>query len=312
MTKIVDFTSWGASVPVIDYKTWRHKTMGQNNMSSIQLSRSPGDETNNTGPFNCANTKFTMTSSIHGTVETSISCQDHMGLNKRHPIKTYTYRDIATAFQPFQQYELWQFSFLYPNALFDLPSIPPSLFQFHYTPVFRNAVQKVKNQWKNQSYASIHIRGGDGIYSEQDWKTLFPRLLNETSRHILEYHYNKKKDPSNTSTYVLLVVSDINGLRKCEKEDNIFQLWKRSEQILQEGLWKNHQIHLDIASATNYSKRVDDLKDMTQSSDTGVFLDQLLAACADISFVASSEVSSSYQQRIRAMRNQTISPCSLK
>ena len=343
MTNIVDFTSWGGDgdddasvVPVVDYETWRNDNKNNNNTNRssmmIELSRRPGDEKNHTGgggaaPFNCANTKFTMNSSLHGIVETSISCQDHIGLKKRNPIKTYTYRDIATTLQPFQPYQVWQFSFLYPNALFDLPSIPPSLFQLHYTPVIRKAVQTIllllqtSNQsWSHhQRYASIHIRGGDGGYAKQDWATLFPNLLNETSRHILEYHYNKKKkDPTSSSssssnttstTYVLLVVSDIKGLQKRDKKDKIFQLWKKSEQIWQEELWKNHQIHMDITSASNYSKQINDLKNMTQSNEAGVYLDQLLAACADISFVASSEVSSTYQQRIRAMRNQTISPC---
>jgi hypothetical protein len=95
------------------------------------MSKHRYDNENRTGPFNYANAKFTMNRSMHGIVETAVSCQDHIRLNRIDPVKTYAYQDIAMTMKAYEKYEVLTFDFLY--ALFDLSSIPTSLFQLQYT-----------------------------------------------------------------------------------------------------------------------------------------------------------------------------------
>ena len=320
MSTVVNHTSW--SVPTIDYDTYhRLRRRYSNNTAewkNVQLSKHLGVKDSKTGPFHCGNTKFTMNTSLHGTVETEVSCQDHIGLKKNHPVKTYTYRDIATTLEQYQaEYQLWIFDFIYPHALFDLPSIPRNLFQLVYTDPFVQAVRQLHTEiFQNRPYASIHIRGGDAGFRKQNWTAVFPVMMNATKTQILEYHHQHQHlDDASTkvdgiSTYGLLVVTDIKGVRMRDMQDSVFQLWRAHELEMVQSLWDEHQINMEVASGSNYSESIlSTLKNATWSFEAGVYLDQLMAVCANISFVASLERSSTFQQRIRQTREQSLRPC---
>jgi hypothetical protein len=335
---------------------WRRLINNNNNnrtRSYKQMSKHRYDNENRTGPFNCANTKFTMNRSMHGIVETAVSCQDHIGLNIIDPIKTYAYQDITTTMKAYEKYEVLTFDFLYPNALFDLSSISTSLFQLQYTLPFRMTVRNLRQQRWRYPYSSIHIRGGDGPYKHlrggdgpykhQNWTKLFPAVLRQMEQHIVEFHRNNNSNNntvllptkhteaslsnsisvSTSHHYALLILSDLPGLRGRRPRDKVFQIWKREEEAVAESLLSDHGITLHIIVPTTssagtgtsddhyYADRVNHLQAVTGSTEAGVYLDQLIVACADISFVGSStEIGSTFQERIHLMRNQSSSsPC---
>jgi hypothetical protein len=340
LTRILDFAheQWNwTTVPVLDYveyldllqrlhdddSTGSRKCLTERHMT-MDLGKDPNTEN---GFFNCLNTRFTFDHSKHLQVETNITCYDHHGLPKNNNLpRTFTYQHIATALQPYEEdYDVWSWNFIYPESLFDTVSIPAEAqLQIHYTQPLQQAAHLLKQSWPGQHYAAIHVRAGDGPFKKQDWNRVFSTSMKMIEESILQYHEKQESlQPSSWTDYTLLVISDSRSLLKrslLNDEDNatafasmtdkneILQKWLVHETKLKAAL-QNHRIRIHVRTRLDYrGGLVTQLQQDLQSQEADVYLDQLLAACADLGF-GYYKSESTYQARIVSMRKQSISPC---
>ena len=285
--------------------------------------------------YNCHFFKYTMNASKHDIEETATTCLDHIGFHRsKHQPHTYKYQHIETSLAKFQDYNLWSFQFIYPSSLFDVDSMPTGLdegaFQVHYTPPIRNAWRKFVESWdkggNRGKYASIHIRGYDGPFKKENWTMVIPNMLETTHQNTLDYlsnsrhHYNAAgnnndhHDTNHNDKYnlTLVVVSDLPLWNK-EKAGPIYPIWKTEIRKFSKMFQKQYSnINFKVVTGGNdvYDNITKTLgTTLGGSYEVGVYFDQLLAACADISFVGSNVNTSSFQTRIQSMRTQASSPC---
>lgn len=327
MTRILDF-NW-TMVQVIDYTDYLKRRERQKlslserrlikDLPAKRSSTHRMDIDGDNGFFNCANTRFTNNKSLHLHEVTNITCQDHLGLNDGEP-KTFTYRHIATALEPYDSYQVWTFQFIFPESLFDTDSMEPA-FQVHYRPIIQQAALKLKHSWPGKHYAAVHIRSADGPFKTQNWDHVFPKSLEIVKESIQDYHKEHVLDKlpvgsrsaQPLTNYTLLIISDSEELNKRtnvtkKNKPALLGKWLRYEAQLERDLLREYNIVLHKRTKASYRLVVEELRQQTSSREADVYLDQQLAACADLGF-GHATPGSSFQQLILSMRQQHKSPC---
>ena len=304
LSDILNVSHWPiTTIDFEDFDLFTHFYTTRQEWTNVQHSKPSKhiDGKEDANLFNCENTKFTLNASEHGIIETKASCHDHIGLNKQNP-KTYVYRDVSTSLQPFSDYKIWTFNFIYPTSLFDISSFHSfHSFQIVYTDIIINAVRSLRQQlFQNNPYASVHIRGGDAVFARTNWTARFPLLAKTIKQQVLEFDTSKRM-----VHYGLLVITDIAEVQKRSQTNRVYQIWQRHEiELVQFFVERN--ITLSVASSANYSQDiVSQMSKDVHSEEMGVYIDQLLAVCGD-SFVGShtdlfiglANERSTFQQRI--------------